>query len=148
MLPDADVVAFAAGIPYDHLLGHRGLSHSLAAAALTGWVCARILAGAGTTMPAWALFLHFTLVTASHGLLDGLTDGGRGVAFFAPFDASRYFLPWRPIRVSPVGVGFLTARTADGQLRALVVLASELVWIGVPALALAILGRRFGSRRR
>ena len=33
-----------------------------------------------------------------------MTDGGRGVALLAPFDATRYFLPWRPIRVSPIGV--------------------------------------------
>jgi inner membrane protein len=68
-------------------------------------------------------------VTASHGLLDALTDGGLGVAFFAPFDAGRYFLPWTPIRVSPIGLGFFSARGAE-------VLASEVVWVWLPALAL------------
>ena len=34
MLPDADVVAFSFGVPYDSILGHRGLTHSIAAAAL------------------------------------------------------------------------------------------------------------------
>jgi len=29
VLPDVDVVGFAVGIPYEHLLGHRGLTHSL-----------------------------------------------------------------------------------------------------------------------
>ena len=29
LLPDVDVVGFAVGIPYEHLLGHRRLTHSL-----------------------------------------------------------------------------------------------------------------------
>jgi inner membrane protein len=29
-LPDLDVLAFALGIPYDAMLGHRGLTHDLA----------------------------------------------------------------------------------------------------------------------
>ena len=33
-----------------------------------------------------------------------MTDGGLGVAFFAPCDEMRYFLPWRPVMVSPIGV--------------------------------------------
>ena len=33
MLPDLDVVAFALALPYGHVLGHRGLSHSLPFAA-------------------------------------------------------------------------------------------------------------------
>nr|HRC76832.1 rhodanese-like domain-containing protein [Kouleothrix sp.] len=32
-----------------------------------------------------------------HGVLDAMTDGGLGVAFFAPFSATRYFFPFRPI---------------------------------------------------
>ena len=47
---------------------------------------------------------------ASHGVLDALTDGGSGVAFLAPFDDTRYFFPWRPIRVSPFWGGFFTPR--------------------------------------
>ena len=45
---------------------------------------------------------------ASHGVLDALTDGGPGVAFLAPFDDTRYFFPWRPIRVSPLWRGFFS----------------------------------------
>jgi inner membrane protein len=29
VLPGADVIAFDLGIPYGHLFGHRGISHSL-----------------------------------------------------------------------------------------------------------------------
>ncbi|HEU4994167.1 MAG TPA: metal-dependent hydrolase [Gemmatimonadaceae bacterium] len=33
-LPDLDAIGFWMGIPYDHMLGHRGLTHSLTFAAL------------------------------------------------------------------------------------------------------------------
>jgi len=29
MIPDADVIAFRFGIPYESMLGHRGFSHSI-----------------------------------------------------------------------------------------------------------------------
>ena len=47
------------------------------------------------------------LAIASHGLLDAFTDGGLGVAFFAPFDSTRYFFPVTPIEVSPNWSGIL-----------------------------------------
>ena len=46
------------------------------------------------------LAIFFAAITASHGLFDAMTNGGLGVAFFAPLDNARYFLPWRPIPVS------------------------------------------------
>ena len=48
------------------------------------------------------------LVLASHGLLDTLTDGGLGIALLWPFDLTRYFAPWNPIPVSPIGLGFFS----------------------------------------
>src|SRR5262249_56911140 len=51
------------------------------------------------------LWAFFFLTTASHGVLDAMTNGGLGVAFFAPFSNARYFFPWRPIVVSPISVG-------------------------------------------
>ncbi len=38
-------------------------------------------------------------------MLDATTNGGLGIAFFSPFDLDRYFLPWRPLQVSPIGLG-------------------------------------------
>jgi inner membrane protein len=43
------------------------------------------------------------LVMASHGVLDAFTDGGLGVALFWPATDARFFAPWRPIPVSPLG---------------------------------------------
>jgi len=42
-------------------------------------------------------------VMGEPGLLDTLTDGGLGIALFWPFSDARYFAPWRPIPVAPIG---------------------------------------------
>jgi inner membrane protein len=144
-LPDADVIAFALQIPYGHMLGHRGLSHSFAFAAGVGGLAAWTW-GCGRSKS--ALFLHFFVVTASHGLLDALTNGGLGVAFFAPFNDTRYFFPWRPIRVSPIGAGFFTARDASGAFYGIRVLASEFWYVWAPSAAVALAGWALRRRRR
>jgi inner membrane protein len=59
-----------------------------------------------------------------------MTDGGLGIAFFAPFDNTRYFLPFRPIKVSPIGLSFFSARGLD-------VIRSELLWVCLPAAIIA-----------
>ena len=77
--------------------------------------------------------------TASHALLDMLTDGGLGVALFAPVSNARLFFPWRPVTVSPIGAGFFSAQGAA-------VLLSEFVWVWLPVLAVASV--RAWRRRR
>ncbi len=127
VLPDVDVLGFGMGIGYGDLLGHRGLSHSLAFAAVTAGIatllCFRGEAWRGLRMRIGVLLF---VVTASHGLLDAITNGGLGVAFFSPFDETRYFMPYRPVEVSPLGIGsFFT-------IRSLSLLWTELVWIVLP----------------
>ena len=144
MLPDIDVIAFSFGIPYEAMFGHRGFTHSFFFAALVGAAATRHLLhrpGSDSHRSAsdshrLVLFFWFTAVTASHGLLDALTNGGRGIAFFAPFSDHRYFFPWRPIQVSPIGVGFFSSR-------GLRVLASEAGWIWVPSAIIAASARLF-----
>ncbi len=80
------------------------------------------------------------LFTLSHGLLDALTDGGLGIAFFAPFNETRYFFPWRPIMVSPIGLSQFFSSWGLG------VLLSELIWIGIPV-TFWLLGQRMMRRR-
>jgi inner membrane protein len=105
LLPDADGIGFAVGVQYGDLLGHRGLSHSLAFALAWSFGTMAlvnfqdIVRGSRTW---WKLVALFFAVTASHGVLDALTNGGLGVAFFAPFDGTRCFFPWRPLVVSPI----------------------------------------------
>jgi inner membrane protein len=90
-----------------------------------------------------ALWVFFFLATASHGFLDSMTNGGLGVAFFAPFSDTRYFMPWRPILVSPIS---LHVFFGYGGLR---VMWSELVWVWPPAALVFLAGlavRRATSR--
>jgi inner membrane protein len=128
-LPDIDVVGFSFGVRYGDMLGHRGFTHSLFFALLVS--CLVVLLGfsdTATLSTRWfKLVTYFAVVIASHGVLDAMTDGGLGVAFFAPFYNERYFFPWRPIEVSPIGIEpFLSGR-------GLQVIISEIKWIWIPS---------------
>lgn len=130
IFPDADVLGFKYGIPYANFWGHRGFSHSLVFAILLGLTISLLFYRKKQFI--W-YFLFFTLATISHAILDALTTGGLGVAFFSPFENSRYFFPWRPIQVSPIGVAnFFTER-------GLRVIKNELLWIGIPSFIFIIL---------
>jgi inner membrane protein len=70
-----------------------------------------------------------------------LTNGGLGVAVLGPFDWGRYCFPFRPLAVSPIGVGrFFSARGLE-------VLRSEALWVGLPSAAVALAGRALTRRR-
>lgn len=126
ILPDFDVVAFRLGIPYESQWGHRGFTHSFFFAAMLG-----LLLTTFSQRLACRPIVVFTVIflsTASHALLDAATNGGLGVALFWPFSEQRYFLPWTPIAVSPIGIkNFLTERGA-------VVLLSEFYWVWLPVM--------------
>jgi inner membrane protein len=137
VLPDADVAAFSFGIPYDSMFGHRGITHSLAFALLLGVAVAFAFFRNAPNRAALAAF--FSLATASHAALDALTNGGLGVALFAPFSGERFFFPFRPLEVSPIGLGEFFGEWG------LVVIRSELLWVWLPAslcVALVIIFRR------
>ena len=139
-LPDVDVVGFRFGIHYGDLLGHRGLTHSFAFAAVLAALAAPLVRR-GSDLGLGKMWTYLFLATASHGLLDAMTDGGLGVAFFSPFSNVRYFFPFRPIVVSPISVHrFFTERAAA-------VLGSELLWVWLPSLALAALAALWYRRR-
>lgn len=125
MVPDVDVLAFTLGVPYEAAFGHRGFTHSLVFALGVAVGAAALTAGrVGVPFADWCGLLF--VAVASHGILDAMTDGGLGIAFFWPFDDTRSFLPWRPIRVSPIGAGFFSIRGLD-------TLGSEVVWVWLPA---------------
>jgi inner membrane protein len=126
VIPDADVIGLAFGIRYEDVLGHRGLSHSIFFAAILAASCSFVLARRNE-VSTYRLFLFLFLATASHGLLDAMTNGGLGVAFFAPFNNDRFFFPFRPIEVSPIGIDrFFSAR-------GLAVIQSEAKWLWIPS---------------
>jgi inner membrane protein len=141
ILPDLDGL-FVGWIPYGHMFGHRGITHSLLVAAVVGLSTAALF-----TRKKWSpghsfatLAIFFALITASHGLFDAMTSGGMGVAFFAPFDNTRYFLPWRPIPVSPMSAaGLMTSRGMN-------VLRWEFSLFWLFAIAAALWNRRSAPR--
>ena len=140
VLPDIDVIGFRFGVHYGDLWGHRGMTHSLLFAAIIGIAVSFLVTD---SRDRWkAAFLLFA-VTASHGLLDAMTDGGLGVAFFSPFDRTRYFLAWRPIHVSPIAAHRFFSR------RGLTILWSEIRSAWGPAIfigALLYSWRRYQER--
>jgi inner membrane protein len=132
MLPDVDVIAFEFGIPYSHMFGHRGFTHSIAFAALVaGIVWGLLRSDTDAPIGGFRIWLFLFFATVSHAALDAMTSGGLGVAFFSPFSNQRYFFEWRPIRVAPIGVGRFFSD------RGVAVLKSEFLWVWLPSLALA-----------
>ena len=138
VIPDLDAVGFWLGVPYQSVLGHRGFTHSLVFAAL--YASVGMLAFERTAAVRRRVWLYLFLATASHGLLDAMTSGGGGVAFFAPIVNQRYFLPWRPILVSPISV------TRFFSPRGLAIIMNEITWVWIPsalfALAMLLLRRQ------
>jgi inner membrane protein len=139
IVPDFDVVAFRFGINDSHDLGHRGFTHSLSFTVLLGGLAA--LAAPALHARRWIAFAFVTFATASHGLLDMLTNGGAGIALFWPFSSQRYFLPWPVLEVSPLGI-----RPFFSQ-RGLIVLYSEMPWVWMPCVICALGCRRLRNWR-
>jgi inner membrane protein len=137
VLPDADVIGYQyLYIPYGHVLGHRGFFHSPCFAALFSLVAVSLFFHQERILSRrwWAYVLFFFVVGASHGLLDAMTNGGRGIALLSPFSNQRYFLPWTPIEVSPLGVSAFLSQ------RGLTVIKSEILWIWMPVVSIAVFG--------
>lgn len=105
VIPDADVIGFDFGIHYGDPWGHRGASHSIVFAIGLAFLIMLVAFREikFNSKQWWGFWSYFFLCTISHGILDAITNGGEGVGFFFPFDNTRYFFPWRPILVSPLG---------------------------------------------
>lgn len=133
MIPDADAIGFFLGIPYESMWGHRGITHSFFFAALTSIVVTPLVKNNDSSAREIAMIgIYIFLATASHAVTDGMTNGGKGVAYFAPFDNTRYFLPWRPVQVSPMTVkSFISAR-------GVLVMKSEILWLWFPSVLFAV----------
>jgi inner membrane protein len=129
MLPDADAIGFWLGVPYAHALGHRGFTHSILFAILVAAAATPLFKENRTRA-----FIFLCFASASHGILDALTNGGLGVGFFIPVDNERYFFPLTPLRVSPMGVrAFISSR-------GLSILYTEFIWVWIPCGVIAAMG--------
>jgi inner membrane protein len=130
LLPDADAIGFLLPVDQGGAMGHRGFTHSLVFALAIGLACGTVLRKRGflrTSALAGA-------VVASHGLLDTLTNGTTGTMLLWPFSGERFFAPWRPVPVPPVGLGLASARGLE-------VMAIEAVYF-LPLLAWALWPRK------
>ena len=152
LLPDVDVIGFSLGVRYGDEWGHRGATHSFAfsialglAIGVAAWLVrlarspdpgstARAVPEehktAGQSRPAVRAAVIASGVLASHALLDTMTDGGLGCALLWPFDLTRYFAPWNPIPVAPIGWSFLSAYGLGVALTEMV-LFSPVFWFAL-----------------
>ncbi len=127
-LADIDVIAFKLGIPYGNAFGHRGFTHSILFAVILGVSITFIFYGKNfLSKKGLVLISFFTLCAISHDILDAMTNGGLGIGFFIPWDEARYFLPWRPIEVSPIGIRHFSEKAVR-------IIKNEMIWIGIPCL--------------
>jgi len=138
--PDIDVLANRFGFDHTTILGHRGLTHSFFfAMALSGLVVLLFFRKpVNRIMSRLALFGFFFAATASHSVLDAMVDGTLGVAVFAPFSSARFFLPWRPIVSSPIGLAFFSSAGAT-------TIANEFIWVWIPSV-IVLLAPRLRTR--
>jgi inner membrane protein len=87
------------------------------------------------------------VVVSSHALLDTLTDGGLGCALLWPFSNERFFAPWTPLPVAPIGRAYLSReglRVAAVELVALSPVLAYALWPALTRLraaSRAIIGR-------
>lgn len=136
--PDLDAFGYFAGVPYEAWCGHRGCTHSVVFAALlallpTAWLARR------NDLPRRRVVAFLFAAAASHGLVDMATNGGLGIAVWWPFDATRHFWPVQPLEVPPLGIlAFFSAWGVH-------VLASEALWLWLPAAVVGAIG--LGVRR-
>ena len=129
-LPDVDWVAHHFfRVPDSSIYSHRGATHSLFVALAAGVVAAclhkRLNIGALTAGVVVAASM------ASHGLLDMMTDTGRGVAYLWPLSSARLFADWRPLHGGSVHMAHLLPQTI-ARLR------SELWQLILPMFAIAL----------
>ncbi|KHK54097.1 hypothetical protein PI87_16395 [Ralstonia sp. A12] len=130
MLPDLDVAALKLGIRYQDAFGHRGATHSIAFA--LGLALVAALAHRPLSTTAWRSAIFVGLSTLSHPLLDACTNGGMGVVLLWPLSEHRWFFPFRPIAVSPLGISRFMGN------RGVTVMASELYWVWIPTAFLSL----------
>ena len=142
VLPDFDVLGFRHGIAYSDWLGHRGLTHSLPFAAVIGVLASLLFVRQVKLFSGqhWVLAFLLFVATASHGVLDSLTNAGLGVGFLIPFDDTRYFAPWRPLTASPLSI----SRFLDGS--GATIMANEMRWVWAPIAVFIVIG--IAARRK
>lgn len=128
-LPDGDILFHNMGVPYGSPIGHRGFTHSIVFA--IAW--SGILVLVFRVFRNWKAYFILFFSTVSHGIIDAMTTGGKGIGFFIPLWDDRYFLPWRFIKVSPMSASRFFSEWGWN------VIISEFQGIFLPCLVILIL---------
>jgi inner membrane protein len=131
LLPDLDFFGRLSGSRQLEAMlgGHRALTHSIPSAILIGLLVVLVaFARSEWRASRGRLWLSFAAATASHGLVDSITNYGAGVALLAPISWTRVKAPWQPLGHGPCR-GTLDC-LAGG-------LGGELLWLVLPGLLLA-----------
>jgi len=120
-LPDLDAIwKHFLHLGSGSIYSHRGAAHSLFAALLVGAILSIFCKWFRVQRLTAAVVIAAS--TASHGLLDMMTDGGEGVAYLWPVTSVRLFADWRPLhstqvhRAHFVGEALLRIRSEIWQL--------------------------------
>jgi len=123
--PDLDTyLMLGLGIPRGSLFSHRGFFHSPFFLAILAFAVAALAAKGPVRLMLGGIW---ACAAITHPLLDMLTDGGSGVMVLFPFSESRLFFPWRPIRVSPLGIARFFDRAGEILLSELPFCAAALI---------------------
>jgi inner membrane protein len=141
MLPDADT-ALMRWVERGSMWSHRGFTHSFAFAIVVALVAAQAMRRRVAVPGGFAgLWATLAVTTATHGLLDTLTDGGSGIALLWPIDTARVRAGVQPIPVAPITVNPLVTRVWT-------VMAVEALLLWPAALALATARRPMAGALR
>jgi len=128
IIPDLDVIGYYIGIPYESMLGHRGITHSILFALMWSFLLSKSIFKHSFSL-AFPVLLTCTI---SHSIIDALTTGGRGIGFFIPIISERFFFPTRFIQVSPLQINDIFGPWG------IAVLKSEMLYLGLPCFILFI----------
>ena len=132
ILPDIDFIFDEKG---SGMLTHRGFTHSIFFAAVTGVVfSAFFLSVVKSFGQSLLLMLIFFLASFSHTCLDAMTEASYGVCFFCPFSDERYFFPFTLFSSYTTGVSKKGFRSGLGN-SVWITLLPEILLVWIPTFA-------------
>lgn len=135
---DLDYISVAFEVRPHEVLGHRGATHSIFVAI----AIAAILAFAFFRRQFLRVFAFLAAAGASHGILDAMTAGDLGVAFFWPVTPARFHFPFALVASCPVGVNEWLGPWG------LLTIVNEGLYVIIPiALVVSLVTRRDRRRR-
>jgi inner membrane protein len=126
VIADLDTLMLAPSIS---VRDHRGFTHSLAFSLALG-LTTTIVLGWYLRMGFWRLVVLFSVIAASHGILDLFTTAGNGVALWWPISDVRIG-PWGPIPVADLALDWPNPNRSRA-------VRAELLYIWLPLSAVIV----------